>query len=54
MNIFLANVATFTSTLVLGEQIMNPSQEVLTIAGEQQVIAGVVVAPGDSLPPPPA
>lgn len=46
MNIFLANVVMFTSTLVLGEQIMNPSQEVLTIAGEQQVIAGVVVAPG--------
>jgi hypothetical protein len=46
MNIFLANVVIFTSTLTLGEQIVDRSQEALTIAAEQQVIAGVVVAPG--------
>ena len=46
MNVFLANVVMFTSTLALGDQIVDPSQEALTIAGEQQVIAGVVVAPG--------
>ena len=46
MNIFLANVVMFTSILALGDQVVDPSQEALTIAGEQQVIAGVVVAPG--------
>src|SRR5687768_11402805 len=46
MNIFLASAVMITSTLTLGEQIVDPSQEALTIAGEQQVIAGVVVAPG--------
>lgn len=46
MNIFLANVMMFTSTLALGDQAVDPSQEVLSIAETQQVIAGVVVAPG--------
>ena len=46
MNIFLANVVMFTSILALGDQVVDPSQEALTIAETQQVIAGVVVAPG--------
>lgn len=46
MNIFLANAVMFTSTLTLGDRIVDPSQEALTMAGTQEVIAGVVVTPG--------
>ena len=46
MNIFLANAVMFTSTLALGEQVVDPSQEAIAITEKQQVIAGVVVAPG--------
>jgi hypothetical protein len=47
MNIFLANVVIFTSTLFLGDQIVDSSQEeAFTIAGAQEIIAGVVIAPG--------